>query len=53
MVTDAFKPDQIPGASGPIGAGLLDTQASDTPATQANAPGSVHGGVDNSMGGLY
>jgi penicillin-binding protein 1A len=53
MATDAFKPDQIPGASAPLGLGLSDLQASGTPADQPNAPGSVHGGVDTSMGGLY
>jgi penicillin-binding protein 1A len=51
MVTDAFKPDQTPGASGPIGGGLSNAQADSS--AQANAPGSVHGGVDSSMGGLY
>jgi penicillin-binding protein 1A len=53
MVTDAFKPDQIPGASGPLGGmGLSEATPLDG-STQANAPGSVHGGVDSSMGGLY
>jgi penicillin-binding protein 1A len=49
-VTDAFKPDQVPGASGPIGMGLAAAPSAD------GAPSStpvVHGGVDNSMGGLY
>ena len=50
MVTDAFKPDQVPGASGPVGRGV--SAASSGPEVQA-APGSVHGGVDNTMGGLY
>jgi penicillin-binding protein 1A len=49
-VTDAFKPDQTPGASAPIGLGL----ASGGPDSGAPQPPSiVHGGVDNSMGGLY
>jgi penicillin-binding protein 1A len=49
-VTDAFKDDQVPGASGPIGAGLPSTASADgTPAP----PTIVHGGVDTSMGGLY
>jgi penicillin-binding protein 1A len=49
-VSDAFKADQIPGASGPIGIGVASAPSADgTPA----APTIVHGGVDNSMGGLY
>jgi penicillin-binding protein 1A len=49
-VTDAFKPNQVPGASGPTGAGLAGVSANDVPADQS---GASHGGVDNSMGGLY
>ena len=49
-VTDAFKTDQVPGASAPIGLGLasgnVDTGSPPPPAI-------VHGGVDNKMGGLY
>ena len=48
-VTDAFKPNQIPGASGPTGS-LPGVSANDVSAGQS---GSQHGGVDNSMGGLY
>jgi penicillin-binding protein 1A len=49
-VTDAFKADQIPGASGPIGIGVASAPSADgTPPP----PTIVHGGVDNSMGGLY
>jgi penicillin-binding protein 1A len=49
-VTDAFKPDQIPGASAPLGMGMASAPSTDgTPAP----PPMVHGGVDNSMGGLY
>ncbi len=49
-VTDAFKPDQVPGASGPVGGGQASaTRADGSPAS----PSIVHGGVDNSMGGLY
>ena len=52
MVTDAFKDGQIPGASAPISGGL--GVASAPPADGAPAPAPiVHGGVDNSMGGLY
>ncbi len=45
-VTDAFKADQIPGASGPTGMGMAGGGG------PAVAP-VVHGGVDNSLGGLY
>jgi penicillin-binding protein 1A len=48
-VTDAFKPDQIPGASAPIGVGMASEVSPDGSAP----PPIVHGGVDNSMGGLY
>jgi penicillin-binding protein 1A len=49
-VTDAFKAEQIPGASAPIGMGLASAPSADgTPPP----PSIVHGGVDNSMGGLY
>jgi len=52
-VTDAFKPGQVPGASGPVvgtsgpaaGSGSSDGAPASVPI--------VHGGVDNSMGGLY
>jgi len=48
-VTDAFKPDQVPGASGPAGGGG-GASAGDG----ATAPPPImHGGVDSSMGGLY
>ena len=51
-VTDAFKDGQIPGASAPIGGGFgLATGASTDGAP--SPPPIVHGGVDNSMGGLY
>jgi hypothetical protein len=49
-VTDAFKPDQVPGASGPLGGGGIVSAGTDaSPA----APAVVHGGIDNSLGGLY
>jgi penicillin-binding protein 1A len=52
-VTDAFKPDQVPGASRPIG-GVVATAPDDQDgATTAGAPQTVHGGVDSSLGGLY
>jgi len=50
VVTDAFKDGQIPGASSPTGMGLASAPSADgTPPP----PSIVHGGVDNSMGGLY
>ncbi len=48
-VTDAFKPDQVPGASGPLGIGLANAPGSDQP----GAPAILHGGVETSLGGLY
>jgi penicillin-binding protein 1A len=50
-VTDAFKPDQVPGASGPAYGGFVSVPSGDPAAPPP--PGSVHGGVDSSMGGLY
>jgi penicillin-binding protein 1A len=50
-VTDAFKPDQVPGASGPVGDGLSgDTSGATADEGPAPAPS---GGVDSRMGGLY
>jgi penicillin-binding protein 1A len=57
MVTDAFKPGQVPGASGPLTAGadishsVAAASASDGTGTSASRP--VSGGVDSAMGGLY
>jgi penicillin-binding protein 1A len=48
-VTDAFKANQVPGASGPTGWGVASAPSDGSPAP----PAIVHGGVDNSMGGLY
>jgi penicillin-binding protein 1A len=50
VVTDAFKDGQIPGASAPLGMGMASAPATDGAPAQ---PSIVHGGVDNSMGGLY
>jgi penicillin-binding protein 1A len=50
-VTDAFKPGQVPGASGPTiggGGGGIASGGGD-----AGGGVTVHGGVDNTMGGLY
>jgi penicillin-binding protein 1A len=51
-VTDAFKPDQVPGASGAAGMGVA-SQSSPDGATPAAAPASGGGGGDMSLGGLY
>jgi penicillin-binding protein 1A len=52
-VTDAFKPDQVPGASRPIGGVVASDGAGANGATAADTPQAVHGGVDTSLGGLY
>ena len=54
-VTDAFKPDQVPGASGPLGGEIAagaEVPAADG-AIPAGATQPVSGGVDTSLGGLY
>jgi penicillin-binding protein 1A len=48
---DAFKPDQVPGASGPLGTHPGTTVSSDGGRDVAPPPAS--GGVDSGMGGLY
>jgi penicillin-binding protein 1A len=50
-VTDAFKPDQAPGASRPLGGEAAAGAGS--PDGAAGAPQAVHGGVDSSLGGIY
>src|SRR6185312_335931 len=52
MVTDAFKPDQVPGASRSSG-GVASASSGPSGATPAAAAGSVSGGVDSALGGLY
>jgi penicillin-binding protein 1A len=47
-VTDAFKPDQVPGASRSIGGAVAATPDGGQDST---AP--THGGVDSTLGGLY
>ncbi len=47
--TDAFKPDQPPGGSGPLITGLGMGPMSDIPA----GGGTVHGGVDSNLPGVY
>ncbi len=46
--TDAFKPDQAPGASGPVGGWTASANSDDV--GNGNVPA---GGVDSGMGGLY
>jgi hypothetical protein len=53
MVTDAFKPDQVPGASAPIGAGPVMAASPDAPGTAAPPPSPQAAGVDSGLGGLY
>lgn len=53
VVTDAFKPDQQPGASGPVFGGFVAAPTGTDATNAATPPGSVHGGVDSSLGGLY
>jgi penicillin-binding protein 1A len=52
-VTDAFKPDQVPGASHPIGGAVATDAAPADGTAPAGTTQAVHGGVDSSMGGLY
>ena len=58
MVTDAFKPGQVPGASDSLIAGAdishsASAAANPDAAAAANTPRPVSGGVDSTMGGLY
>ena len=50
VVTDAFKANQVPGASGPIGMGIASRPSADGAAPPTPV---VHGGVDSGLGGLY
>ena len=50
MFTNAFKPNQVPGASGPVGVGLASGSSSDGTGAPTTV---VHGGVDSGLGGLY
>jgi penicillin-binding protein 1A len=51
-VTDAFKPDQVPGASRPIGAVAAGPAGADG-SSSGEASQTIHGGVDTSLGGIY
>ncbi len=56
---DAFKPGQVPGASGPLDTGGQAAAATDNSATPGATPGGAPGapgagtGVDKPLGGLY
>ena len=50
VVTDAFKPDQTPGASRPLESGPAGNDAAQQAGSTTPA---VQGGVDSSLGGLY
>jgi penicillin-binding protein 1A len=52
-VTDAFKADQVPGASRPIGSSVAAGPAGADGASPGETPQTVHGGVDTSLGGIY
>ena len=60
VATDAFKPDQVPGASRPMGSPLVSsTSVEDAGATQTSGDQSSQpqttggGGSDTGLGGLY
>lgn len=50
-VTDAFKPDQVPGASGPLGGG--GNVASASPGDGSATPAASQGSIASGLGGLY
>ena len=50
-VTDAFKPDQVPGASGPAGGAGSD--AGGDPSVTSSQVKQTTAGVDTGLGGLY
>ena len=52
VVTDAFKPDQVPGASRPLG-GAVATGAPGGDGTTPAGATPVRVGVDSGLGGLY
>ncbi len=60
MVTDAFKPDQVPGASRAIGSALVSSTPLDNAGATSTSPnqpgqptGTGGGGSDTGLGGLY
>jgi len=56
-VSDAFKPGQEPGGSGPVGGAPATADATPAPGTPGagapGAPGAPSAGVDSGLGGLY
>jgi len=52
VVTDAFKPDQVPGASTPLTGGIAAAPPG-TDAQQAGASQPASSGIDTNLGGLY
>ena len=54
MRTDAFKMDQVPGASAPIGMGIASAPPADGAASGGGLPpAAANGGVASRLGGLY
>ena len=53
MATDAFKPDQVPGASRPIGNALVSSAPADGGQPAASDASAPQGGGVTSLGGLY
>jgi penicillin-binding protein 1A len=53
VVTDAFKPDQIPGTSGPMGGVLATAPGASDGSTPGDASQTTRGRVDSNLGGLY
>jgi len=53
-VVDAFKPGQVPGASGPVGdRGTVAGNSGTTQGSQDESTASTAGGIESSLGGLY
>jgi hypothetical protein len=53
VVTDAFKPDQIPGSSRPFGAAVAITPGGSDGSTPADPSQPGRGRVDSNLGGIY
>ena len=51
-VVDAFKPGQVPGASGPVG-GAVAGNSGTSQGSPDESTASTAGGIDSSLGGLY
>jgi penicillin-binding protein 1A len=54
-VTDAFKPDQVPGGSGPLGGGGGSVASADGQGGDGQGGGApaTQGRIENGLGGLY